>query len=34
MVLIDNETIGYFVEEDDQMSMVFIAFTIADLFSV
>ncbi|MDO5036505.1 MAG: sialidase family protein [Porphyromonas sp.] len=31
MVLIDEETIGYFVEEDDQMSLVFITFTTDDL---
>lgn len=34
MVLIDDETIGYFVEEDDQMSLVFITFTLQDLFNL
>ena len=32
MTLLDDETIGYFVEEDDQMTLTFIALPIADLF--
>lgn len=32
MTLLDEETIGYFVEEDDQMTMTFIAVPVKNLF--
>ncbi len=32
MVMIDEDMVGYFVEEDEEMSMVFIRFTLEDLF--
>lgn len=31
MVDLGDGLIGYFVEEDDEMSMVFISFTLQDL---